>query len=64
MASEKRYLGDAVYVDVENVMLKLTVEYGDREPAATIYLEPAVYDALTSFVDEMRPVATSAGEDT
>ena len=47
----KVYLGDSVYVDVQNGMLKLTTENGLRGNASnTIYLEPAVFDALKRYV--------------
>lgn len=49
--SEKRYLGDEVYVEWENSMLKLTTDNG-RGAGATIYLEPQVMLALIEFWDE------------
>lgn len=50
---KKVYLGDSVYLDVENGMVKLTTENGG-EPSNTIFLEPAVVDALLNFVSAMR----------
>ena len=47
--SDKAYLGDSVYVEVEHGMLKLTTENGDG-PSNTIFLEPEVYDALTQYM--------------
>lgn len=47
----KRYLGDGVYVEVENGMFKLTAENGIRA-TDIIYLEPSVEKALREYVDE------------
>lgn len=44
----KVYLGDSVYADVENGMLKLTTDNGGGA-SNTIYLEPEVYDALVEY---------------
>jgi hypothetical protein len=41
----KRYLGDAVYVEIERGMFKLTTSDG-MEDTNTIYLEPDVFAAL------------------
>lgn len=49
----KVYLGDSVYADVENGMLKLTTENGFG-PSNTIYLELEVYEALVAYVDSIR----------
>lgn len=48
-ASVKTYLGDSVYADIENGMIKLTTENGGP-PNDIIFLEPAVFDALVAFV--------------
>ena len=45
----KEYLGDGVYVDIEDGMIKLTTENG-IEVTNTIYLEPNVYSALQEYV--------------
>ena len=50
---EKEYLGDGVYADIENGMLKLTTEDGIRA-TNTIYLESVVYAALVRYVDKRR----------
>jgi hypothetical protein len=48
----KRYLGDAVYVEVrENGDVKLTTEDGLRA-TNTIYLEPDVIKALCLYLDQ------------
>jgi hypothetical protein len=50
-SSTKEYLGDAVYAEIDNLMVKLTTEDGDGpEPTNTIYLEPEVYQALLLYV--------------
>jgi hypothetical protein len=49
----KQYLGDAVYVEVEHGMLKLTTEDG-IQATNTIYLEPEVFAALVQYYDEAR----------
>jgi len=52
----KVYLGDAVYVDVDREMLKLTTEDGIRT-TNTIYLEGVVFDALCRYVKRLREAA-------
>lgn len=47
---KKRYLGDAVYVEVENGMFKLTTEDGLRA-TNTIFLEPEVYRSFVDFAE-------------
>ena len=46
--AEKQYIGDGVYVEFENGMLKLTTERA--KGWETIYLEPAVWTALVNYV--------------
>lgn len=46
---KKEYLGDSVYVEIEDGMLKLTTENG-LGPSNTIYLERAVFNDLLKFV--------------
>jgi len=48
-ATEKEYLGDGVYVEVEDGMFKITTENGTYEATNTIFLEPEVYHALTKY---------------
>lgn len=51
----KAYLGDSVYVEVEDDMLKLTTENGmPGDPSNTIYLEPEVFDALAAYMKRLR----------
>lgn len=44
----KEYLGDSVYAEIENGMVKLTTENG-LGASNTIFLEPQVLDALFSY---------------
>jgi hypothetical protein len=44
----KDYLGDSVYVDIENGMIALTTENGFGA-SNTIYLEPEVFAALNRY---------------
>ena len=46
---EKQYLGDSVYVEVEDGMLKLTTDNGTGA-SNTIYLECAVFNNLVEYV--------------
>lgn len=48
----KFYLGDSVYVEVVDGMLKLTTENG-LGPSNTIFLEPEVYVHLVQYVDRL-----------
>ena len=55
-AERKVYLGDSVYIEIEDGMFKLTTENGSRTasgvgPSNTIYLQPEVYTALTKYVE-------------
>lgn len=49
----KEYLGDSVYVDVENGMIRLTTDNWG-EASNTIYLEPEVYRALVNYVERLK----------
>ncbi len=49
----KEYLGDGVYVDHDEYYLMLTTENG-IQTINTIYLEPAVYKALTDYVERLK----------
>lgn len=51
----KSYLGDSVYADIENGMIKLTTENGKPyDPSNIVYLEPEVYDSLLQFVKNLK----------
>jgi hypothetical protein len=50
--SAKVYLGDGVYVDSDGYSLVLTTEDGYSE-TSRIVLEPAVYTALTRYVEAL-----------
>ncbi|MEE9366698.1 MAG: hypothetical protein V3W44_08435 [Dehalococcoidales bacterium] len=54
---EKAYLGDSVYAEIENGMLKLTTNNG-YEDSNTIYLEPAIIPALLAYITGMRAKVT------
>lgn len=56
MTEHKTYLGDAVYVDVDEATggLVLTVEYGTERVAHEVFLEASVYRALVAWVDGMK----------
>jgi len=43
------YLGDAVYAQIENGMVRLSLDYG-MGPQNEIYLEPEVFDSLLAFL--------------
>jgi hypothetical protein len=49
---EKVYLGDSVYVDIENDTLKLTTENGyPDDPRNVILLEPEVVENLQAYIN-------------
>jgi hypothetical protein len=50
--SKKGYLGDGVYADVDNGMIKLTTEDG-IETTNTIFLEYEVFAALQVYVEKL-----------
>lgn len=49
----KRYLGDSVYVDTENGMLKLTTEDG-RYVDQVIFLEIEVLAELLRYIEDLK----------
>ena len=59
MAVSKRYIGDAVYADVEGGMIVLTTEDGIAA-TNTIYLEMEVWHALVRFVSDVFADAKAA----
>jgi len=47
----KQYMGDSVYADLENGMIKLTTENGlPDDPSNVIYLESSVFRNLKDYV--------------
>ena len=50
-----QYLGDSVYVEIENGMVKLTTDNGFG-PSNTIYLELFVYDELVRYVETAKAI--------
>jgi hypothetical protein len=50
----KAYLGDSVYVEVENMMLKLTTNNGySDDPRNVIYLDADTFEALLKYVKQI-----------
>ncbi len=49
---EKEYIGDSVYVEVENGMLRLTTDNG-LGPTNEIFLEPVVYEGLVRYAERV-----------
>ena len=57
----KQYLGDSVSVDFWEGGLVLTTEDGrPDDPSNTIFLEPAVYEALVQYVTSLKAEAKIA----
>lgn len=49
------YLGDSVYAELENGMIKLTTNNGyPDDPRNVIFLEFEVYDALVRYVEQIK----------
>ena len=61
--SEKTYLGDSVYAEIESGMVKLTTEDG-YESSNTIYLELSVLNALNDYVERIKTRYSEAKEST
>lgn len=59
MSDRKEHLGDGVNVGFDGYMLVLTTEADRRN---TIYLEPQVYKALVSYVEQLRTRMPGWGE--
>jgi hypothetical protein len=62
MSSDRAYLGDAVYVEIEDGLVKLTTENGG-ETTNTIYLEVEVIDALETWWTRMQEKYKSRKDD-
>jgi hypothetical protein len=56
MSNKKKYLGDGVYADFDGYQIKLTAENG-ISATDTIYLEPAVLEALNRYVEALKTTA-------
>ena len=56
--SDKVYLGDSVYAEIQDGMIKLTAENGVG-PSNTIFLEAPVYDCLVEWVRQVRARAAA-----
>lgn len=57
-AGDKAYIGDGVYVELENGMIRLTTENG-IEATNTIFLEPKVWRALKAWVERLEKCVRS-----
>lgn len=61
----KRYLGDSVYAEIENGMIKLTTENGKfDDPSNTIYLKWEVMIQLHRFAIDAIESETSLPKET
>jgi hypothetical protein len=49
--SHEMYLGDGVYVEIENGMVKLTTRDGNIKPRDTIWLELPVVSNLIDYLN-------------
>jgi hypothetical protein len=57
---EKRYLGDSVYAEVEDGMVKVTTHNGyPDDPRNVIFIEPSVMDALVQFYEDAKEAAAA-----
>lgn len=50
---DARYLGDGLYADIENGMIRLTAENG-MEATNTVYLEPEVLAEFHRWLDDLK----------
>jgi hypothetical protein len=62
-ASHKDYLGDSIYIEIEDGMLKLYLDNG-HGPSDTIYLQTDVYEALTRYVARIESIYADKPEKT
>lgn len=58
---DKDYIGDGVYVALDQGMIRLTTENG-IETTNTVYLEPGVWRALKAYVERNTVPAASEKE--
>lgn len=55
--AHKDYLGDSVYVEIENGMILLTTNNGyPDDPRNKIYLDNDAYESLIRYVDRIRAI--------
>jgi hypothetical protein len=54
----KEYLGDSVYAEIDNGMIKIYLDNG-HGPSDTIYLELEVIDALNRYVQRIKSIYAS-----
>lgn len=55
---EQEYLGDSVYVEVEDGMVKLTTRNGlPSDPSNTIFMEQYVVDAFLAWYKKLNGVS-------
>lgn len=55
----KEYLGDSVYADFTDGMIKLTTENGlPNDPSNAIYLEPQIVRALIGYAERVGVLRT------
>jgi len=57
--SNKQYLGDSVYVEIENDMLKLTTNNGGRD-GNIIYIDEEVLANFFTYCDQLEDEGTRA----
>lgn len=60
--SDKEYLGDSVYAEIEAGMVKLTTDNGFG-PSNTIYLDIDVYNELVAYVERARARAGASNDE-
>lgn len=59
MSKYKQYIGDSVYVDLEDGMVKLTTENGfPDDPRNKIYLESGTLNSFMGWLDWLKIVKT------
>jgi len=54
MTSDRQYLGDGVYVEIVDGMVKLTTENGTDVPSNSIYLDVDVMHAFDTWWTRMQ----------
>lgn len=62
MTVGKEYLGDSVYIEVEDGMFKITTEDGIRA-TNTIFFEPEVYHALVRYATRVFEATKHSSEE-